>query len=139
MLRTVLLAWILGSFLWGSQIEIAAKILDQTVQGLFKTVPVRVWAQNQKEKEMMPFSSYMQWTDNPKEAQFILIETSKNKPSIEGVIYFGMHYETLKDPQVVGAFYWQKGRPNLLFVRSRLLEARIHLSETFAAYIEELP
>ena len=40
-------------------------------------------------------------------------------------------------PDAVGAFYWQKGRPNLVFIRSRLIEKRVKLASEYTKLIDE--
>ena len=39
--------------------------------------------------------------------------------------------------QAVGALYWQKGRPNLLFLKGRLGSRGIALGNDYSPYIEE--
>lgn len=40
------------------------------------------------------------------------------------------------EDQVVGAFFWQKGRPNIIFNRKKLTELGISLPKQFEKYIE---
>ena len=35
-------------------------------------------------------------------------------------------------PEAVGALYWQKGRLNLVFIRPRLMEKKVHLNAEYA-------
>lgn len=52
-------------------------------------------------------------------------------------IVFTDYYKTyLNNEDVVGAFFWQKGRPNIVFRREVLEEKSIILSSTFNKYIE---
>jgi len=40
------------------------------------------------------------------------------------------------EDQVIGAFFWQKGRPNIIFNRKKLIELGINLPKQFEKYIE---
>ncbi len=43
-------------------------------------------------------------------------------------------YQTL--PEVVGVFFWQKGRPNIIIKSSMAKKLNISLSESFEKYVE---
>jgi len=51
-------------------------------------------------------------------------------------ILFGTRYQTLNYKSVVGAFFWQKGRPNILFYKTRLDQHNITLNKHFEKYID---
>ncbi len=71
-------------------------------------------------------------------ADIVILSNTKNIPKqCEGKILFGTRYSHLKDTRVVGAFFWQKGRPNILFYRDRLEKNNIKLNPSFNKYIEK--
>ncbi len=41
--------------------------------------------------------------------------------------------------EAIGGFFWQKGRPNIIFLRKNLQEHNITLPQEFAKYIEDRP
>lgn len=51
-------------------------------------------------------------------------------------ILFGTRYQTLRNKNVVGAFFWQKGRPNILFYKTRLDKHKIILNKDLKKYID---
>ena len=72
-----------------------------------------------------------------KDADLVLISTFENLPeACKGKILFGTRYSHLRNPNVIGAFFWQKGRPNILFYQYRLDQHDIKLDENFQKYIE---
>ncbi len=73
-----------------------------------------------------------------KDADIIILSTISDIPrECSKKILFGSRYSHLKNPNVIGSFFWQKGRPNILFYRQRLENHNIKLDPSFNKYIEE--
>jgi hypothetical protein len=53
------------------------------------------------------------------------------------IILVTKYYLLNEIPESIGAFYWQKGRPNLVFIRSRLSEKKVRLSNEYTNHIDE--
>jgi len=70
-------------------------------------------------------------------ADLVILSTTKDIPKecLEKIL-FGTRYSHLKNKDVVGSFFWQKGRPNILFYKQRLKEHKIKLDSSFDRYIE---
>ena len=73
-----------------------------------------------------------------KDADIVILSTTKNIPEecIKKLL-FGSRYSHLKNQNVIGSFFWQKGRPNILFYKSRLKKQNIKLNPSFDKYIED--
>jgi len=70
-------------------------------------------------------------------ADIVLVSTFKELPNeCKSKMFFGTKYSHLKDKNVIGAFFWQKGRPNILFYKERLEKQDIKLDKSFDKYIE---
>jgi len=70
-------------------------------------------------------------------ADLVIISTVNYLPKeCSKKILFGTRYSHLKNPNVIGAFFWQKGRPNILFYEKRLEKYSIKLEPSFNKYIE---
>ena len=75
--------------------------------------------------------------DDCKEADLVILSTNKDIPKeCNQKILFGTRYSHLKNKNVVGAFFWQKGRPNILFYQKRLQMYNVKLEPSFNKYIE---
>ena len=73
-----------------------------------------------------------------KDANIIILSTTRDIPKeCNKKLLFGSRYSHLKNPNVIGAFFWQKGRPNILFYQKRLNTHHIKLNSSFNRYIEE--
>ena len=76
--------------------------------------------------------------DDCKEADLVILSTNKDIPKeCNQKILFGTRYSHLKNKNVVGAFFWQKGRPNILFYQKRLQMYNVKLEPSFNEYIEK--
>ncbi len=96
---------------------------------------VYIYTQN---KALETFPGNLQVVNNCKEADIVLLSTLKDLPKgCKEKILFGTKYKHLRNKQVVGAFFWQKGRPNILFYEKRLQKQGIKLDASFKKYIEE--
>jgi len=70
-------------------------------------------------------------------ADVVLLSSIRDIPKdCDSKVLFGTRYSHLKNKNVIGAFFWQKGRPNILFYRERLEKQHIKLDKSFDKYIE---
>ena len=73
-----------------------------------------------------------------KEADIVILSTTHDIPKeCAKKLLFGSRYSHMKNSNVIGSFFWQKGRPNILFYQKRLKEHNIKLDSSFNRYIED--
>lgn len=121
-----------------SESAVAAQIIDKVLTSFIREEKVMTWGETEEHIKIIQHSPKMEWTDDPKKAKFLLISNSIPDNLSENAIVFTTEYKLLKkDDRIVGAFFWQKGRPNLLFLRNRLQENKLTLSKEFNKYIED--
>ena len=53
-----------------------------------------------------------------------------------GLVFATSYYLYRHSPMVVGAFFWQKGRPNIIFRKKQLEKLGIKLPREFSKYVE---
>ena len=72
------------------------------------------------------------------EADIVILSTMEQLPeACQNKLLFTSRYKIFsKTPEVIGAFFWQKGRPNIIFRRESLEKHHITLDSTFDKYIE---
>lgn len=117
---------------------IAAKIIDKVVVSFFPDTKIYAWGENTEHAQIIRNSSRMEFSSTPSRAYFILVSKKIPENLHEDTIIFTTEYDLLaKDQRVVGAFFWQKGRPNLLFLRDRLQSSNLKLGREFDKYIED--
>jgi hypothetical protein len=62
---------------------------------------------------------------------------AKKSVKCKNVPIVALDYSLLKkDKNALGAFYWQKGRPNITFIANRLKKKGIKLPKEYERYIE---
>ncbi len=137
--RLFLALVLLPSLLYSSETLIAAKIVDKTVAALFpEKEKLRSWGSTAYHREIISKSTRLVETTTSAEAEFYLVgETIPQNIDKKHVIFstdIDLFYE---DKRVIGAFYWQKGRPNLIFLRERLEAYNLPISSKLKDYIED--
>ena len=77
-------------------------------------------------------------TGKCEDADLVILSTLNDLPlTCTNKILFGSRYSHLKNDRVIGSFFWQKGRPNILFYEERLKKNQIKLDPSFDKYIEK--
>jgi len=71
-------------------------------------------------------------------ADIVILTTFNNFPiECSDKILLGTKYSHTKDSRVLGAFFWQKGRPNIVFYQTRLNKYHITLENNLNEFIEK--
>lgn len=137
-IRTSLVLLMFSITLSGSDSIVAAQIIDKVLDALIHEEKVLTWGETNEHLQIIQQSPKMEWTDDPKKAKFLLISKSIPDNISANAIVFTTEYKLLKkEERIIGAFFWQKGRPNLLFLRNRLQEKKLTLGKEFNKYIED--
>ena len=123
--------------------------------GIFSALSTKntifVYTTDKEYIEVFSHSKRIFLTNKPEKADIALIT---DKTSLKSIVYrlkekrngskkpilFVTDYHFLKmSNDIVGAFYWRKGRSQLLFIKKRLKEYNIRLPEAYQNYtIDEL-
>jgi len=75
---------------------------------------------------------------NCEEADIIILHTIDNLSSkcVDKLVFTDYYKTYVNNEGIVGAFFWQKGRPNIVFRQAVLRDKEITLSASFNKYIE---
>lgn len=127
---------IVTSLFWANDVELASMILNKLIFAVTAKKDPKVYLYRENEAlETYPASAVL--VTRCDDADIVVVSTLKHLPkSCENKVLLGTRYMHLDDPRVVGAFFWQKGRPNILFYRERLDAMHITLGKEFEKYIE---
>ncbi len=83
------------------------------------------------------FPSHFEIVTHCEKADILLITYAKEvNIKCQNKIIFGTRKKTLSTKNTVGAFFWQKGRPNILFYKSRIEKIGLDLGKDFQKYID---
>ena len=138
MRKIILILILFGTFLNASNdisTKIVATLLEQLVGDKYK-----VWLDTHIDKKPIIINiKQLNTTKYCEDSSILLLYSdipvdNKCKNKIILVLDYALLH---KYTNAVCAFYWKKGRPNIIFLRSRLKQHNIKLSESYDKYIED--
>lgn len=121
-----------------SKTNMETQIIERIATSLFPKQKIAAWGETADQKNIIRQSSKIEEAVDSSDADLIIV--SKNIPqNLSGnCVIITTEYTFLKkDERIVGAFFWQKGRPNLLFLRPRMQKSNVKLGHEFDKYIED--
>ena len=132
MKKILILLILLYGHLYALERESTLKIYHQIFPSLVHKSSIRVYTNDKEYKEIFGHSKRLVLTDDPATSDIVLItnrsalfktmreEQWMNEHEDKPII-FVTDYRLLKYSfDIVGAFYWKKGRSQLLFIKNRL-------------------
>ncbi|UCN00631.1 hypothetical protein LCX93_01565 [Sulfurimonas sp. SWIR-19] len=138
MKKYFLLFLFLSELLSASQTEYELKIYQAIFQALFPNKNViHVWSDSQTTNRVFTKTRNIQLVTAPAQADILLLGTGENATNLNG-LKFATNYKTFKKYKrsLIGGFYWQKGRPNIIFIKRNLEKYHITLPKSMSEYIE---
>jgi hypothetical protein len=113
---------------------IEVRLIEKILIDMANKQPVNVCVINYNANKILNYSTYLRIT-KCENADFMIIgkdteEINYNKPAIvfdEDLIK--------KVKNAVGALYWKKGRPQLIFIKNRLDKYKIQLPSEYKGYL----
>lgn len=119
--------------------KLKIEILKKVVTGIQYNETMKIWSDDPK--IMAAFHSAKQFNvaGRCEEADIIILKDKENLPEVcLRANVFVLNYKLLNDiPKSFGAFFWKKGRPNIVLIEPRVKKCDIALSEELLAYVEE--
>ena len=124
--------------LLASDIKTEQKIYTLIIHSLLpQKKEIKVWCDDKLKKELIVSIPNVEYTLDANNADFLLL--SKNQKIQANGVKFVTNLKLLEagKDSVVGGFFWQKGRPNILFLKKNLQKHHIKLPKSIQEYIEE--
>lgn len=120
-----------------SDIKLHAKMMDKLAVDLLNKERVKIYDPTYGRS----YDSYLSKSNTVQEcsaADIAVVSSIHQTQGCKNQIILVTKYNLLNEiPESVGAFYWQKGRPNLVFIRYRLNEKRLNLTHEYAQLIDD--
>ena len=122
--------------------DIEKDIYTTILRALFPNKAIiSIWTDSKEKKELLQKIPFVQVT-SPKDADILFVYNESDMQTLPGkkIVFVG-NYSLLKKykNRVIGGFFWQKGRPNIIFLRHNLQKFSLHLPQEFDKYIEDTP
>lgn len=142
-MRALMLLFFLTTALLASddRVDIKAQILEKILSNVSINGTISIWTDDEELLLEFKKSSSLTVSDNPAVATLLVIEHKKNiqhNEDCKNKPIFVLNYELLKDiPESFGAFFWKKGRPNIVIIEPRTELQNIIVSSELDAYKEQ--
>ena len=128
----------INTLLFSSDLQTEEKIYKLIIHNLIpQQKEIKAWGDTPKNQEILKTIPGVTVVTSPKTADFLLL--NNKKASNSKALIFVTNFKLLEKMQniAVGGFYWQKGRPNILFLRQNLQKNNIHLPKSMQDFIED--
>lgn len=108
---------------------------------MYAQQPIVVYTVSKQYQDVVVAATSLQLSKNPKLADIVLVDAKHEIPKEGNYVIFTTDPSVFKrNENAVGAFYWEHGRPKIIFLQSRLKAKGITLSDAFQRYIvREIP
>ena len=137
-MKKLILLLFVSVLLFASAVDTERKIYSTVLKAIFphKSV-VRLYVDEPERKKVFEKIPFVEMVDDIKKAEIAII--SKTKRLECNCIVFTTNYKMLKllKNKAIGGFFWQKGRPNIIFLRGNLKKEHIDLPSSFQGYVED--
>ena len=146
MKKALLLLTVLYGHLYASDTQSTLKIYHKIFSALVDKEKIAIYTVDRELRDVFSHSKKIVLSNEPEYADIVLLTNSgvyskvhKKLLSYNGStkpILFSTHYRLLEESDdVVGAFYWRKGRSQLISLKNRLGKHNIHLPEKYKVFI----
>ena len=116
----------------------AAKIYEKVFQGFIEKPTISVYVENHEFDDMFKYSQVLERVYSPDIADVSIVTKKSEMPRGRDIVMFTTDLQLLKTySNIVGAFYWDHGRPKIIFLDSRLKRLNIEVSPYFTKYVRK--
>lgn len=124
---------------YNKELELEAKIVSNIAKNVLNK-DIKIYIPNITEDEKNIYSKYFEVVQKCEDANFAFIKDQRalrTSCNNKEKVYFTNSYRKLMgDDRFIGAFFWSKSRPNVIFLQKRLDEYKIVLPSSYEKYIE---
>lgn len=124
------------------ELELEAKIISNIATAAIKN-EIKLYIPEISNVEKEVYSKFFNLSDSCENANFIYIKKSIDTNSLckstqNEKIFFTNNYEKLlNDNRYLGAFFWNKSRPNITFIKTRLEKQKVELPNDYDKFVED--
>jgi len=126
---------------YNKQIELESKIVFNIADSIIKE-KIKLFIPQITKQEIDVYSKLFLLEAHCEKANFIFVKNDiddKNLCIGHNKIYFTNNYNRLlSSEKYIGAFFWSKSRPNIVFIKDRMLRKNITLPVSYKQFIEDL-
>jgi len=117
--------------------KLEAQILSSIAHSLVHKKSVSVCIDDKNFKGIQKYEKNLKLVScNKADIVFISKNDDIDKKYKTHLVFSTSYYLYKHSPLIVGAFFWQKGRPNIIFREKQLVHLGINLPKNFKKYVE---
>ena len=119
--------------------KLRVDIVKNIVLGIKNSEPMTVCSDDVKIMKAFHSSEKFKVVDDCNDAKLIVLSKKPNLPKdVRNKHIFVLDYDLLNEiPESFGAFFWKKGRPNVVFIKPRIQKHSLKLSANLKPYVED--
>lgn len=125
---------------YDKEIELEAKIISNIANSSIKD-EIILYIPNISKIEKKIYSKYFVLSNSCENSNFVFVKQMIKEDelcSINKKLFFTNNYKKLlSNDRYFGAFFWNKSRPNIVFIKDRLIQNKINLPNTYEQFIED--
>jgi len=116
----------------------AAIIYEKIFKSFIDSEKINIYAESIDFSEVFKHSSLLHRVYSPLEADITVVTKDDEIIKDKTLILFATDIDLIKkSSNVIGAFYWDHGRPKIIFIRSRLKYYNLDIGYFFSKYIKD--
>jgi len=127
----------LGSIVFGGSRETEIRIYSLIINAIVPDKSdVVIWTDDKKRLKYLEKFTNIRFSDTPDKADLLIVKETEGIKSDRPI--FAISYPILKyyKDSALGGFYWQKGRPNVIFLQENLRRKGITLPKSMSKFVE---
>lgn len=122
-------------------IDLEAKIVSKIAKDITKEQRINLYIPDIKNIDKKVYASKFNIVNDCNSANFIFIKYGEDKlkcGNIDNKYFFTNNYKKLlHNKKFLGAFFWSKSRPNIVFIKDRLSQKDVKLSNEYNKFVED--
>lgn len=126
---------------YDEEMELEAKIIFDIATSSSSNKEIKLFIPKITDMEKKIYSKYFTLSENCEASNFVFVNKIIENQKLCGVenrLFFTNNYKKLlSDNKYYGAFFWQKSRPNIVFIKNRLEQTNILLPKSYSQFIED--
>lgn len=124
------------SYLYGDVNLKEIKIHDSIAKSIFSSSPIKTYISSpQLREKILAHSRYLELTAM-EDSSYVILSDDAKITNAEAIVFVTNYKLLKKHKNAIGAFYWKKGRPTIVFIKERLDRYSLELSSSFEKYYE---
>lgn len=126
---------------YDKEIELEAKIISKIALTSLKNEEPLLYIPQISQSEKEIYSQFFKLSSSCDDANFVFVKKSKDIfkecQKYDKLFFTNNYQKLLLDSRYFGAFFWNKSRPNIVFIKERLEYQSIKLSNEYEQFIED--